>query len=105
MTGEKKPRVGRRDWEIGKLTGEKRPRARSICGDFFGSNHDAAGVIMAVAHQQIHALVHGNHQTANFGQLFADGAHLLFEALDPRDAMLFNYANGHETAAAGCRSE
>ena len=70
-------------WEIGKLTSEETPRVGSICGDFFGSDHDAAGVIMPVAHQQVHALVHGNHQTANLGQLFADGSDLVPKTLDP----------------------
>ena len=54
-------RAGHTAWNYGALM------AQSVGGDFFGCYDNAAGVVMAVAHEEIHSLVHGQHQAPNLG--------------------------------------
>ena len=59
--------------------------AGSVGDDFFGGYHDSAGVVMVVASEEVHAIVHCNHQPTDLGELLPDGSHLLFQALNPGD--------------------
>ena len=78
---------------------------RSVCGYFFGGYHDAAGVIMAVAREEVHSLVHGHNQPANLGELFADVPHLLFEAFDASsESAQFTYDPTHGERLADLKS-
>ena len=45
--------------------------AHSVCGYFFGGYHNAAGVIMAVAREEVHPIMQRPHHSSDFGNLFA----------------------------------
>ena len=76
-------RAGRTVWNYKELMGH------SVCGYFFGGYHDATGVIMSVAREEVHPIMQPPHHSSDFGnlfakigELFAEVHHLLLKALD-----------------------
>ena len=53
--------------------------ARSVGSNFFGGYHDAAGVIMAVAREEVHPIMQPPHHSSDFGKLFAKIGELFAE--------------------------
>ncbi len=77
-------RAGRTVWNYKELIGH------SVGGYFFGGYHDAAGVIMAVAREEVHPIMQRPHHSSDFGKLFAkigklfaEVHHLLLEPFNP----------------------
>ena len=77
--------------------------ARSVGGNFFGGYHDAAGIVMAVACEEVHPVMQPPHHASDFGELFAkigelfaEVHHLIFKALDASsESAQFTYDPTH----------